>query len=75
MSLKGTTPEVREKIFKNMSERAQQMLRDDMEYLGPVRAKDVQEVQTQICAVIKALEASGEIVILRDEGEQEEYLD
>ena len=75
LSLKGTKPEVREKIFKNMSERAQQMLRDDMEYLGPVRAKDVQEVQTQICSTIKALEASGEIVILRGESEQEEYLD
>lgn len=75
LSLKGTKPEVREKIFKNMSERAQQMLRDDMEYLGPVRAKDVQEVQTQICSTIKALEASGEIVILRGETEQEEYLD
>lgn len=71
LSLKGTKEEVREKIFKNMSERAQQMLRDDMEYLGPVRAKEVQDVQTQICATIKALEASGEIVIERDSNEDE----
>ena len=71
LALKGTKEEVREKIFSNMSERAQQMLRDDMEYLGPVRAKDVQEVQSQICVTIKALEASGEIVLERDEGEDE----
>ena len=71
LALKGTKEEVREKIFANMSERAQQMLRDDMEYLGPVRAKDVQEVQSQICVTIKALEAAGEIVLERDEGEDE----
>ena len=74
LALKGTKEEVREKIFNNMSERAQQMLRDDMEYLGPVRAKDVQEVQSSICATIKALEASGDIVIERDENE-EEFID
>lgn len=71
LSLKGTKEEVREKIFKNMSERAQKMLRDDMEYLGPVRAKEVQDVQASICATIKALEAAGEIVIERDPGEDE----
>ena len=74
VSLKGTKEEVREKIFKNMSERAQKMLRDDMEYLGPVRAKEVQDVQASICATIKALEAAGEIVIERDPGE-EEFID
>jgi len=71
LALKGTKPEVRDKIFSNMSERAQQMLKDDMEFLGPVRAKDVQEVQSQICLTIKALEASGEIVLEMDEGEEE----
>ena len=71
LALKGTQPEVRDKIFSNMSERAQQMLKDDMEFLGPVRAKDVSEVQSQICLTIKALEASGEIVLERDEGEEE----
>ena len=74
LALKGTKQEVREKIFTNMSERAQQMLRDDMEYLGPVRAKDVQEVQSQICVTIKALEAAGEIVLEVEEGE-EEFID
>ncbi|MBR2526244.1 flagellar motor switch protein FliG [bacterium] len=74
LALKGTKQEVRDRIFANMSERAQQMLRDDMEYLGPVRAKDVQEVQSQICVTIKALEAAGEIVLDMDEGE-EEFID
>ena len=64
LSLKGTKEEVREKIFKNMSERAQKMLRDDMEYLGPVRAKEVQDVQASICATIKALEAAGAFAIV-----------
>ena len=74
LALKGTKEDVREKIFSNMSERAQQMLRDDMEYLGPVRAKDVQEIQSQICVTIKALEAAGEIALEIDEGE-EEFID
>lgn len=74
LALKGTKEEVREKIFVNMSERAQQMLRDDMEYLGPVRARDVQEIQTQICATIKSLEASGEIVIEQN-ADEDEFID
>lgn len=71
MSLKGTRDDVKEKIFKNMSERAQQMLRDDMEYLGPVRAREVQEVQTKIVNIIRALEVSGEIIIARENLEDE----
>ncbi len=47
MSLKGTKEDVKEKVYKNMSERAQQMLRDEMEYMGPVRAREVQEIQTK----------------------------
>ncbi|MGN0018950.1 MAG: flagellar motor switch protein FliG [Candidatus Gastranaerophilaceae bacterium] len=74
LALKGTKQEVRDKIFVNMSERAQQMLRDDMEYLGPVRARDVQETQTQICAIIKSLEASGEIVIEQN-ADEDEFID
>lgn len=65
LALKGANPEVQEKIFKNMSERAGGMLKDDMEYMGPVRAKDVQEMQTKIVGIIRALEATGEIIISR----------
>ena len=60
-----------EKIFKNMSERARQMLVDDMEYLGPVRAKEVQEAQTSIVNSIRNLEATGEITITRASVEDE----
>jgi flagellar motor switch protein FliG len=71
LALKGTIPEVKEKIFRNMSERASGMLKEDMEYMGPVRAKEVQESQTKIVAVIRALEATGEITIFRDDTEDD----
>ena len=71
LSLKGTKDELKEKIFKNLSERAQSMLTEDMEYMGPVRAKDVQSVQGKIVAIIRQLEADGEIVVVRDIQEDE----
>ena len=70
-ALKGTTDEIKEKIFRNMSERAKQMLQDDMEYLGPVRAKEVQDAQTSVVGAIRTLEASGEITITRASVEDE----
>jgi len=72
LALKGANEEVKEKIFKNMSERAGNMLKDDMEYMGPVRAKDVQEMQTKIVGIIRALESTGEIIISR--GDEEDLL-
>lgn len=71
MSLKGTREDVKEKIFKNMSERAQAMLRDEMEYMGPVRAREVQEIQTRIVGIIRTLEVAGEIIIARENNEDE----
>lgn len=71
MSLKGTKEDVKEKIFKNMSERAQAMLRDEMEYMGPVRAREVQEIQSKIVGIIRTLEVSGEIIVARDNNEDE----
>lgn len=71
MSLKGTKEDVKEKVYKNMSERAQQMLRDEMEYMGPVRAREVQEIQTKIVGIIRTLEVAGEIVIARENNEDE----
>ncbi|MCQ2738857.1 MAG: flagellar motor switch protein FliG [bacterium] len=71
LALKGTKEEIKEKIFKNMSERARQMLKDDMEYLGPVRAKEVQEAQTGVVNAIRNLEATGEITITRASVEDE----
>lgn len=64
-ALKGVDPEVQEKIFKNMSKRAATMLREDMEFMGPVRLKDVEEAQQKIVNVIRRLEEEGEIVVAR----------
>jgi flagellar motor switch protein FliG len=74
LALKGSVDTVKEKIFKNMSERAAGMLQEDMEYMGPVRSRDVQEKQTYIVGVIRALEATGEIVIARGT-EEEDFIE
>lgn len=69
-SLKGTSQDVQTKIFKNMSERAVAMLKEDMEFMGPVRLRIVEESQQKVVAIIRRLEESGEIVIGRT-GEEE----
>ena len=65
LALKGSSEEVAQKILKNMSKRAAETLREDMEYMGPVRVKDVQEAQQKVVNVIRKLEEDGEIVISR----------
>ena len=69
-ALKGTNPDVQNKVFKNMSERAVSMLREDMEFMGPVRLRVVEEAQQKIVAVIRRLEETGELVIGRS-GEED----
>lgn len=71
-ALKGTKDEVQQKIFKNMSERAVQMLKEDMEFMGPVRLRVVEESQQKIVGVIRRLEEAGELTIGR--GDEEEVL-
>lgn len=63
MAMKGANEDVRERIYKNMSERAGRMLRDDLETMGPARLKDIEEIQQKIVNVIRRLEESGEIII------------
>ncbi len=65
LALKGTSTEVREKILKNLSERAATMLEEEMEYMGPVRLRQVEEAQQNIVGKIRALEDAGEIIIAR----------
>ncbi|MEL1136114.1 flagellar motor switch protein FliG [Desulfitobacterium sp. THU1] len=65
LSLKGSNPEVAQKIMANMSARASQNLREDMEFMGPVRLRDVEEAQQRIVKVIRRLEETGAIVISR----------
>jgi flagellar motor switch protein FliG len=64
-ALKSVDSEVQDKIFKNMSKRAANMLKEDMEYMGPVRLKDVEESQQKIVSIIRHLEDTGEIVVAR----------
>ena len=69
-ALKSVDTEVQDKIFRNMSKRAASMLKEDMEFMGPVRLKDVEEAQQKIVSIIRRLEDNGDIVIARS-GEDE----
>jgi flagellar motor switch protein FliG len=71
MALKGASEELQIKFFRNMSSRAAEMIKEDMEYMGPVRLKDVEEVQQRIVDVIRRLEEDGEIVISGRGGDEE----
>lgn len=70
LALKGVGEEVQQRIFKNMSERASTMLKEDMEFMGPVRLRNVEEAQQRIVGVIRRLEEAGEIVVARGGGEE-----
>ena len=70
IALKGTTEDVQNVIFKNMSSRLAAMLQEDMEFMGPVRMKDVEEAQQKIVNIIRKLEDAGEIVISRGGGDE-----
>jgi len=72
MALKGGSDAIKELFFKNMSERAGKMLKDDMDALGPVRLRDVDQAQSAIVAMTKELAASGQIEI--SEGKEEDEL-
>lgn len=70
LALKGTTDEVKEKIFKNMSERAAAIIKEELQFMGPVRLKQVEEAQQRVVTIIRKLEDAGTIVISRS-GEDE----
>lgn len=65
LALKGSSEEVSEAIFRNQSKRAAASMKEDIEFLGPVRIADVEKAQTKILAVIRRLDENGEIVIAR----------
>lgn len=71
LALKTATPELRDKIFRNMSERAAQLIKEDMEFMGPVRVSDVEVAQQKIVDVVRRLEDAGEIVISGRGGEKD----
>ncbi len=63
LALKSANEEVREKVLKNMSERAREMIKEEIDFMGPVRLKQVEEAQQKIVAIVRRLEDSGELVI------------
>ncbi|MCL4495236.1 MAG: flagellar motor switch protein FliG [Firmicutes bacterium] len=72
LALKGTPPEVSQKVMRNLSQKAADLLREDIEVLGPVRIRDVEQAQREIVNVIRQLEDQGELVISR--GERDDFV-
>ena len=70
LALKGADDDIRDLFFKNISEKSAALLKDELEMMGPVMARDVSAAQTAIVEIIKALEEAGQIMI-RSEGEEE----
>ncbi|MBK9446509.1 MAG: flagellar motor switch protein FliG [Betaproteobacteria bacterium] len=70
LAMKGASPELREKIFKNMSQRAAEMLREDLEARGPVRVSEVESEQKEILKIVRRLADEGQIVLGGAGGEQ-----
>ncbi|MGG3451337.1 MULTISPECIES: flagellar motor switch protein FliG [Bacillaceae] len=69
LSLKVSSDEVKEVVFRNMSQRMVETFKEEMEYMGPVRLRDVEEAQSRIVATIRRLEETGEIIIARGGGD------
>ncbi|NLF30927.1 MAG: flagellar motor switch protein FliG [Planctomycetes bacterium] len=63
LALKTASEELKEKLFRNMSERASELILEEMEYMGPVRVSDVEAAQQKIVDIVRRLEDAGEIVI------------
>ncbi len=70
IALKGSSQEVQELILSNVSKRLAAMIREDMDYMGPVRRSDVEEAQQKIVNVIRRLQDSGEIIVARGGGDE-----
>lgn len=70
LALKGVGEAVQIRIFKNMSERAATMMKEEMEFMGPVRLRAVEEAQQRIVNIIRKLEEAGEIIVARGGGEE-----
>ena len=69
-ALKGSDDQMREKIFKNMSKRAAEMLADDLEAMGPIRVSEVEAAQKEILSIARRLADAGEIMLGAGGGEE-----
>jgi len=74
LALKGAGEEVADKFYKNLSKRAVDMIKEELEYMGPVRLKMVEEAQKQIITIVRALEDQGEILIRGRGGSEDEII-
>lgn len=70
LALKNASDDVANKFFRNMSSRAVETLKESIDYLGPVRLRDVEEAQQRIVSIIRRLEEQGEIIIGRGGGDE-----
>jgi flagellar motor switch protein FliG len=71
MALKGASEDLKQKVLGNMSQRASDLLREEMEYLGPVRVSSVEQSQQQIVDIIRQLEDAGQISTSPEDAEEE----
>ena len=71
LALKTASDDLKDKIFNNMSSRASELIKEDMEYMGAVRLSDVESAQQRIVDVVRRLEESGEIIISGRGGEKD----
>jgi len=71
LALKGSSDELREKVFRNMSERAATLMQEEMEFMGPVRISDVENAQQKVVDTVRRLEDAGEVIIQGRGGEEE----
>jgi flagellar motor switch protein FliG len=72
LAMKGTTLDIGDRLMKNLSQKAAELLKDDIDVLGPVRIRDVEQAQREIVNIIRQLEDSGEIIISR--GEKDDFI-
>ncbi len=73
IALKGTSEDLRNQFFRNMSSRAIEMLKEDMEMMGPTKVRDVEQAQQMIVAIVRKLDESG-VISLKGSGGNEEYV-
>jgi flagellar motor switch protein FliG len=69
MALRGSTEEMRNLFFKNMSERAGNMIREDLEIMGPTKIADVEAAQQNIVKIVRRLDGEGRVMISRGSGD------
>lgn len=63
LAMKASTDEVKEKVFRNISSRAADMIKEDLEVMGPVRLSDVEKAQSEIIKIVRKMEEDGKVVI------------